>query len=50
LKDEYAVSPTNSHPNKEFSAKVAPLFCQRVVDVVKNDGTGTNLKGEKLEK
>ena len=47
LKDEYAASPTNSHPNKMFSAKVAPLFCQRVVDVIKNDGTKTNLKGEK---
>jgi len=48
LKDEYAASPTNSHPNKMFSAKVAPLFCQRVVDVIKNDGTKTNLKGEKI--
>ncbi len=48
LKKEYAYSETNSHPNKEFSAKVAPLFCQRVVDVALNDGTKTNLKGEML--
>jgi hypothetical protein len=50
LTDEYAVSPTNSHPNKEFSAKFAPLFCQRVVDVIKNNGSGTNMKGEKVRK
>ena len=49
MKDEYAASPTNSHPNKQFSEKVAPLFCQRVVDVIKNDGTKTNLKGEEIE-
>ncbi len=48
LKDEYAASPTNSHPNKKFSAQVAPLFCQRVVDVIKNDGTKTDLTGEKI--
>jgi len=48
LKDEYAASPTNSHPNKMFSAKVAPLFCQRVVDVVNNNGTQTTLTGETI--
>ena len=48
LKDEYAVGEWDSHPNKAFSAKVAPLFCQRVVDVMMNDGTKTNLKGEVL--
>ncbi len=48
LKDEYAVSSTDSHPNKMFSAKVAPLFCQRVVDVINNNGTQTTLTGEKI--
>ena len=48
LKNEYAASLTNSHPNKEFSAKVAPLFCQRVVDVIKNNGTKTDLTGKFL--
>ncbi len=35
LKPEYASSLTDSHPNTAFSAKVAPLFAQRIVDVVK---------------
>jgi len=48
LKDEYAASPTNSHPNKMFSAKVAPLFCQRVVDVINNSGTKTDPAGVAL--
>jgi len=33
LKDEYASGPTDSHPNKEFAAKLAPLFGQRIMDV-----------------
>lgn len=45
LKPEYATSPTNSHPNKDFAQKVAPYFCQRIVDVIENDGTKTMLTG-----
>ena len=45
LKPEYATSPTNSHPNKDFAQKVAPYFCQRIVDVIENDGTKTTLTG-----
>ena len=37
LKPEYAAGENDPHPNAEFSAKVAPLFAQRVVDVI--DGT-----------
>lgn len=33
LKEEYARSVTDSHPNKDFASKVAPLFCQRIVEV-----------------
>lgn len=47
FKNEYAQSPTNSHPNQQFSAKVAPLFCQRIVDVIENNGLTTALTGEK---
>ncbi len=50
LKDEYAVSPTNSHPNSVFAAKVAPLFCQRIIDVILHDGNRTSLTGEYLLK
>ncbi len=45
LKPEYARSPTNSHPNKIFAEKVAPYFCQRIIDVIKNKGTKTELTG-----
>jgi hypothetical protein len=33
-----AGSPTDSHPNKEFSAKAAPSFAQRIVDVIEGRG------------
>ena len=26
--------PANSHPNKDFAAKVSPLFCKFIVDVM----------------
>lgn len=45
LKPEYATSSNDSHPNKTFSQKVAPLFCQRIVDVIENNGTKTTLTG-----
>ena len=49
MNDEYASSPNDSHPNKYFAAMVAPLFCQRVVDVVINQGEKTDLTGNYLE-
>ena len=45
IKPEYATSPTNSHPNKEFAQKLVPYFCQRIVDVIENNGTKTTLSG-----
>lgn len=33
LKEEYAKSPNDSHPNKEFAAKVAPIFAQKIIEV-----------------
>ncbi len=47
LKDENAYSSTNSHPGPAFSKRVYPLFCQRIVDVIENNGTKTKLTGEK---
>ncbi len=49
LKDEFAASPTDSHPNAQFAAKVAPLFCNRLVDVIQNKGQKTTLQGSALE-
>lgn len=37
LLDKYAIDPNNSHPNREFSAKVAPLFSKYIIDVIKSD-------------
>lgn len=36
LAGKNAVSPDNPHPNKDFSAKVAPLFGQFIIDVIEN--------------
>jgi hypothetical protein len=33
LKDEYSVSPEDSHPNREFAGRIAPLFAQFIIDV-----------------
>jgi hypothetical protein len=34
LKNENASDPANSHPGKDFAEKVAPLFCQRIIEVI----------------
>lgn len=34
LLENNAVSPGNSHPNKQFSASMAPLFSQFIIDVI----------------
>jgi hypothetical protein len=47
LLDKYAVSRTNSHPGENFAAHVAPLFCQRIIDVIENRGDITDNTGLK---
>jgi hypothetical protein len=46
LKDEYAAGPGNSHPSNSFARRVAPLFCQRIVDVIEGRGDSSSLTGE----
>jgi hypothetical protein len=46
LKNEYAAGPYDSHPNSTFSQSVAPLFCQRVVNVIEGRGDSTSLTGQ----
>jgi hypothetical protein len=46
FKDEYAVSPNNSHPNEEFAGRAAVLLFNRIIDVIEKDGHGTTLKGD----
>jgi len=47
MKDEYATDPTNSHPNLVFCKKVAPLFAQRIVDVIEGRGDAASATGER---
>jgi len=36
----------DSHPNERFSKKVAPLLCQRIVDVIRGAGDTGNIMGK----
>ncbi len=45
LKDEYALSPRDSHPNKTFAMKASELLFQRIIDVIENEGKETDLTG-----
>lgn len=49
LKDEYARNPQNSHPNYNFTGRIAPLLGQRIVDIIETNGSGTSLTGEKIQ-
>jgi len=46
LKDEFAVSPTDSHPNKGFAGQVVKLLFNRIIDILEDDGKNTKLTGE----
>lgn len=46
MKDEYASGPSDPHPNKDFSKWAAPLFCQRIVDVIEGRGDSSSLTGQ----
>jgi len=46
LKEAYAASPSNSHPNPAFSKQAYPYFCQRIVDVIEDKGDIGNLTGK----
>jgi hypothetical protein len=37
LQDKYAYDPKNSHPNRGFSANVAPLFSRYIIDVIESN-------------
>ena len=46
LKNEYANSTTDSHPNKTFSQTVAPYFSRRIVDVIEGRGDTADIMGK----
>jgi len=47
LRDEFVEGERDSHPNTKFAQIAYPLFCQRIVDVVENNGSTTDLTGKK---
>lgn len=46
LKKEYQAGAGDSHPNKEFCRKAAPLFAQRIVDVIEGRGDTSDVTGK----
>lgn len=48
FKDEYASSPNDSHPGSEFAGRAAELLFNRIIDVIENNGTGTDLTGSNI--
>jgi len=46
FRDDYATSPNNSHPNVVFAEKAAKLLYNRIIDVIENNGNGTELTGK----
>lgn len=47
FKDEYAISINNSHPNSIFASMAVNLLFNRILDVIENNGSLTQLSGEK---
>lgn len=47
LKNEYALSESNSHPNNTFSTYAGKFLFNRIIDVIENNGEGTLLTGKK---
>lgn len=45
LVEKYARNSQDSHPNEKFGALVAPMLCQRIVDVIETNGQKTTLTG-----
>lgn len=46
LNPDYAFNAKDPHPNIEFSKKVSPYFCKRIVDVIENRGDAGSLTGK----
>lgn len=46
FKNEYAMSPNDSHPNRKFSRSVASYFCNRIVDIIEGRGDTASLTGK----
>jgi len=47
MKEEYAMSKMDSHPNDEFAGRIYSYFCNRTVDVIEYNGMKTKITGER---
>ncbi len=45
MKNEYAKTESDSHPNEFFAKMASGLLCNRIIDVLHNDGKNTTLTG-----
>jgi len=45
MKEEYAKSRRDPHPNRSFSRTAAPLLCRRITDVIEGRGDQSSLTG-----
>jgi len=43
--NDYAEGTTDSHPDAEFSAAVAPYFCHRIIDIIQGRGDSHIITG-----
>lgn len=43
---DFASGEKDNHPNNSFSGNNYILFCQRIVDIIENNGKNTNILGE----
>jgi hypothetical protein len=48
FREDYASSPTDSHPNRKFASVASELLFQRIVDVIDHEGRTTKNSGENI--
>lgn len=47
--EDYSKSKDDSHPNELFSERASNLLFSRIIDIIENDGSRTNLIGEEIK-
>lgn len=50
LKEEFAQSSDDSHPNASFANDACNLLCKRIIDVIDNNGKNTATNGQPIHK
>jgi len=49
MRNEFALSDTDSHPNKKFASRSVKLLVNRLIDIIETDGRKTRITGEPFE-